>query len=249
MLRQIAQYAALTPSDYCIEIGPGEGALTQYLLTFGSTVLAVEIDSRLQPVLEKIRQEHSHFDFILNDVLALNLHDILPKDQSVKVIGNLPYEISTPLLFKLAEYAPHIHSMTFLLQKEVVDRITAPKDTKAYGRLSVMMQYFFTTKALREVGPGSFSPPPKVQSQVVQLFPRDKEPVDEDYFASVVKYLFAHRRKMLRSRFKGLLIEEDWISLGLNPESRPQNLSVDDCLRMTRLLQEKGIDLSAGGRV
>lgn len=241
ILLAIADYCNLQKGDFCLEIGPGQGALTRYLLETGANVHAVEIDKTLVPYLEKMQAKYAQFSFTLSDVLEVPLDTVIPTKQAVKVVGNLPYEISTPLLFKLIQDREKIQEMVFLLQKEVVDRIVATPNTKAYGRLAVMLQYYFETSALKTVPKEAFSPPPKVLSQVVRLKPLQRDWVDHERFEAFVKHLFLHQRKMLRQRFKAYLEEGDWENLGIDPTERPQNLELDRVLQLFNHLEKKEI--------
>lgn len=240
VLSDICGASQLSPKDVCIEIGPGQGALTKFLIQTGAQVHAVEIDQRLEPVLKNFSVKHSNFTFTMADVLKVPLSDLYSEDEKVTIVGNLPYEISTPLLFKLIDSRSSIRHMVFLLQKEVVDRMVAVPGTKAYGRLSVMTQYYFSAEALTLVPAESFSPPPNVLSQVIKLEPLQREWVDHQSLESFVKYLFAQRRKMLRQRFKSYLSDQDWKMLGLDPTLRPQDLDLDMILKMFMCLHEKG---------
>ena len=239
ILSSICECAGLSTGDKCIEIGPGQGALTRYLLNTNADVHAIEIDQRLVPVLEKLKKQHTHFSYTLSDVLEVELSEILGASP-VSVVGNLPYEISTPLLFKLVEYRSRVKQMVFLLQKEVVERITASVGTKAYGRLAVMMQYYFSVEGLLVVPPEAFSPPPKVMSQVVRLVPIERVWVDHEKLSIFVKMLFSQQRKMLRQRFKAFLSSEDWDLLGINSEMRPSQLPMNDILKLYDYLQKQG---------
>ena len=239
VLGHICDYAKLGKGQTCIEIGPGQGALTRFLLETGADIHAIEIDQRLIPTLEKFQKQHSHFSFTMSDVLNVDLSELLG-NQSVSIIGNLPYEISTPLLFKLIDVRSQIQQMVFLLQKEVVERITAEVGTKAYGRLAVMMQYYFSVEGLLVVPPEAFSPPPKVMSQVVRLVPLSRDWLDHDALSAFVKYFFAQQRKMLRQRFKSYLTNEEWDSLGIDSAIRPSQLPLEDILRLFTYLQSQG---------
>lgn len=247
VLLNISAAPGLKAGDHCIEIGPGQGALTHYLINTKATVVAVELDKRLQPGLEKLASQHENFSFIMSDVLDLDWDTVLTG--SSFVVGNLPYEISTPLLFSLIPWRSRITKMVFLLQKEVVERMVATVGSKDYGRLSVMMQYYFAVEGLFMVGPEAFSPPPKVDSQVVQLTPIKRDWVDHNDLEVFVKYVFAERRKMLRKRFKGLLTDLDWQKVGIDPSVRPQNLDIDAILVLMQYCKDNGIVLNAGDRI
>ena len=213
------------PDDLMVEIGPGPGALTRPLLDTLQHLHVVEFDrdmvARLQAELPADR-----FTIHQADALGFNFGAL---GTDLRVVGNLPYNISSPLLFHLAEFAAGIRDMTFMLQKEVVDRMAAAPGTPDYGRLSVMLQVRFAVAKLFTVPPGAFLPPPKVDSAIVRLvpLPADAVPYD-DYrlFAEVVARAFGQRRKTLRNTLKGLAGDADFASLGIDPVRRGETLSV-----------------------
>ncbi len=217
--------------DHIIEIGPGEGALTELVLDKIGTMDVVELDRDLIPLL-KIR-------FVTQDGLKIHQADALKFDfsslqqdkEKLRIIGNLPYNISTPLLFHLFEYSHCIQDMHFMLQKEVVDRIVAKPGDSAYGRLSVMLHYYCYAEYVFTVKPGAFRPAPKVDSAIVRLVPHDKPPVDInnfDEFSKLVNFSFTQRRKTLRNILKGKLDVEQIEALGIEPTIRPERLSLED---------------------
>jgi 16S rRNA (adenine1518-N6/adenine1519-N6)-dimethyltransferase len=229
VLRRIVEAIAPAPGDEVVEIGPGEGALTRPLLERLKRLTVVEIDRDLAAQLSR---EFPH------DRLSVTCADALDYDFSalpagVRVVGNLPYNVSTPLLFHLARVAGRIRDMHFLLQKEVVDRMVAKPSTADYGRLSVMLQVRFAMAKLFEVGPGAFRPAPKVESAVVRLVPLPARPeCDEALLERIVREAFSARRKTLRNALP--LREGDFPVLGLDPRLRPENLSPADYVRITR---------------
>ena len=217
--------------DHIIEIGPGEGALTELVLDKIGTMDVVELDRDLIPLL-KIR-------FVTQDGLKIHQADALKFDfsslqqdkEKLRIIGNLPYNISTPLLFHLFEYSHCIQDMHFMLQKEVVDRIVAKPGDSAYGRLSVMLHYYCYAEYVFTVKPGAFRPAPKVDSAIVRLVPHDKPPVNInnfDEFSKLVNFSFTQRRKTLRNILKGKLDVEQIEALGIEPTIRPERLSLED---------------------
>ena len=221
--------------DHIVEIGPGEGALTELVLDKIGAMDVVELDRDLIPLL-KIR-------FVLND--GLNIHQAdalkfnfcqLQKDEKkLRIIGNLPYNISTPLLFHLFDNSHCIQDMHFMLQKEVVDRIVANPGDSAYGRLSIMLQYFCHAEYVFTVKPGAFRPAPKVDSAIVRLVPHDKPPVEInnfDEFSKLVNFSFTQRRKTLRNILKGKLDVEQIEALDIEPTIRPERLSLEDFTKL-----------------
>ena len=217
--------------DHIVEIGPGEGALTELVLDKIGNMDVVELDRDLIPLL-KIR-------FVMQEGLRIHQADALSFDfcqlqntnEKIRIIGNLPYNISTPLLFHLFEHSHCIQDMHFMLQKEVVDRIVAKPGDSSYGRLSVMLQYFCHAEYIFTVKPGAFRPPPKVDSAIVRLVPHEKPPVEIqnfDEFSKLVNFSFTQRRKTLRNILKGKLDTAAIEALNLDPTIRPERLSLAD---------------------
>jgi len=204
--------------DFVVEIGPGEGALTRLLLAKTPNVQAIEIDRDLAGKLleEKIKVHQA-------DALEFD-YSIFPR--GVRIVGNLPYNISTPLLFHLARYADRVRDMHFMLQLEVVERMVAAPSTPEYGRLSVALQARFKMKKLFNVSKGAFRPPPKVESAVVRLEPlAEQRKLDDD----LLRRAFSARRKTLRNA----LPEIDFAALGIDSGLRPENLSPEDYVRLS----------------
>ena len=228
ILRRIVEAVAPAPGDAVVEIGPGEGALTRLLLERLPRLSAIEIDRDL---VEKLSQEFSsqRLSIVSADVLECDF-SFFPS--ALRIVGNLPYNISTPLLFHLARFAERVRDMHFMLQREVVERMAARPSTPDYGRLSVMLQARFAMKKLFNVAPGAFRPPPKVESAVVRLIPLpERIGCDEKVFEKIVREAFSARRKTLRNALP--LAAEDYEDLGLDPKLRPENLSPGDYLRIT----------------
>ena len=229
--------AAIRPrtDDVMVEIGPGPGALTRPLLDVLPHLHAIELDremvARLQAEFPPDRLSVHAQDALTFDFAALG--------DDLRVIGNLPYNISSPLLFHLARYATGIRDMTFMLQKEVVERMAAAPDTPDYGRLSVMLQARFRVDKLFTVPPGAFRPPPKVDSAIVRLVPLPDEAIayrDAHLFAEVVTRAFGQRRKTLRNTLKGLADEALLRELGIDPGRRGETLSVAEYARLANRL-------------
>ena len=225
--------------DHMVEIGPGEGALTELVLDKIGAMDVVELDRDLIPLL-KIR-------FVINDGLTIHQADALKfdfcqlqqDDKKIRIIGNLPYNISTPLLFHLFDNRHCIQDMHFMLQKEVVDRIVAKPGDAAYGRLGIMMQYFCRSEYVFTVKPGAFRPAPKVDSAIVRLIPHETPPVnidDFDEFSKIVNFSFTQRRKTLRNILKGKLEISQIEALGIEPTIRPERLSLEDFVKIANTL-------------
>lgn len=223
----------ITPKagDAIVEIGPGEGALTELVLDKVGRMDVVELDRDLIPLLKIKFVNYDGLTIHQADALKFDFCALQKDEQKLRIIGNLPYNISTPLLFHLFEHNDCIKDMHFMLQKEVVDRIVAQPGDSAYGRLGVMLQYYCKAEYLFTVKPGAFRPPPKVDSAIVRLVPHDKPPVeinDFDTFSKLVNHAFTQRRKTLRNILKGQLDAEQIEALGIDPAIRPERLSLQD---------------------
>ncbi len=226
-------------ADNMIEIGPGLGALTQQLLPQLSCLNVIELDKDLIPLLEEKCQHLGKLIIYQGDALKFNFKS-LPKANGLwRLVGNLPYNISTPLLFHCLEQASAIQDMHFMLQKEVVDRLNAQPGQPNYGRLSVMIQYYCEVEKLFNVKPGAFQPPPKVDSAVVRLIPYRELPYkanDSVLFAEIVRVSFGQRRKMLRNNLASLLHVKDFEQLSIDPKRRPEQLSISDYVKLANFL-------------
>lgn len=218
-----------------LEIGPGLGALTAPLLRAAKQLHAVEIDRDLIARLPGDMAPHGELTLHELDALKMQLAEVLPEADQVRVVGNLPYNISTPLLFHLCDQTERIRDMHFMLQKEVVERMAAAPGNKTYGRLSIMLQYHCKVVPLFVVPPGAFRPPPKVQSAIIRLVPHAQEPYpigNYDLFSSLVNQAFTQRRKTLRNAVGKLASAEQIEAAELDPSSRPENLSGEDFGRL-----------------
>ncbi len=215
--------------QHIVEIGPGLGVLTRELLTRTEQLHAVELDRDLVARLQQELGAAGKLTLHQADALNFDFCERVPPGEKLRVIGNLPYNISTPILFHLLDQLDCIGDMLFMLQKEVVDRMCAPPGGRDYGRLSVMLQVRCQVERLFDVPPGAFTPPPKVDSAVVRLVPHAQPPValrDARGFALVVKAAFAQRRKTLRNTLKGLVSADTMQALGIDPGRRAETLSL-----------------------
>lgn len=224
--------------DNLVEIGPGLGALTVPLMAHLNHFHVVELD---RDIIARLQRTYSADQLTIHagDALAF---DFASLGDGLRIIGNLPYNISTPLLFHLAEFAPAIIDMHFMLQKEVVERMTARPATHDYGRLSVMLQYRFDMESLFDVPPAAFDPPPKVDSAIVRMRPRPQAEMlasSMDTLAHVVSSAFAQRRKTLRNTLAGVLTPADFIHLDIDPQRRAETVSVADFVRIANHIQPK----------
>ena len=220
-----------------VEIGPGLGALTTPLLARTTHLDVVELDRDLVARLQADYADNTHISIHEADALKFDFTR-LAGDKPLQIVGNLPYNISSPLLFHLLTQHHVIADMVFMLQKEVVDRIVADAGNKTYGRLSVMLQYYCEVEALMTIQPESFTPTPKVESAMIRLRPRQNldEKVDVNMLRKVVTQSFAQRRKTLRNNLKGLLSAEQIKAVNIDPSTRPEQLNVADFVRLTLLL-------------
>ena len=239
IINKIVASLNITDLDTVVEIGPGRGALTEVILEKSPQLHLVEFDYDLVRFWQQRAETLPQLDVHGVDVLKFDFNTII-KGATVplKIIGNLPYNISSPVLFHLMKYADHIHSQIVMLQKEVVDRMASQPGSKQYGRLSVMLQQRYTIENLFTVPPGAFFPPPKVDSAIARLTPLAKidHPVDNhDDFSKLVKQAFGQRRKTIRNTLKGLLTSEQIESLDIEPSARAESLSVKDFTQLTNL--------------
>ncbi|MCP5141516.1 MAG: 16S rRNA (adenine(1518)-N(6)/adenine(1519)-N(6))-dimethyltransferase RsmA [Chromatiales bacterium] len=223
------------PEDRLVEIGPGLGALTCPLLERAGRLHVVELDRDVIPLLQRDCGGKGRLEITEADALRFDFGSLVENDKPLRLVGNLPYNISTPLIFHLLETSARVQDMHFMLQKEVVDRICAQPigqgGSKDYGRLSIMVQYYCQTEHLFDVGPGAFNPPPKVDSAIVRLIPHAKPPVQVDdmkTFRELVAKAFTQRRKTLRKILKGQLPADAIEALGLDSNLRPEQLSLAD---------------------
>lgn len=229
VVARIVRAIAPTPGQRLVEIGPGQGALTEPLLRALGRLDAVEIDRDLAAALEhRLGPEGLHVH--LGDATRFDVRSLEAGAHGLRIVGNLPYHVSTPLLFALLARAEAIDDMHFMLQREVVDRIVAGPGTRRYGRLSVMVQLDASAEKLFDIGPGAFRPAPKVTSSLVRLVVHRHPPVspkDRKTFADVVARLFATRRKTVRNGLRGLLEPDAIARAGVDPGARAETLPLE----------------------
>lgn len=221
--------------DYLVEIGPGLGAITLPLLQRCGELTAVELDRDLIPPLQAAAAGKGTLRIIAADALRTDFRELAPAGQKIRLIGNLPYNISTPLLFHLLTQADAVRDMHFTLQKEVVQRMAAKPGGKAYGRLTVMLAIRCRVEPLFHIGAGAFIPPPRVASSFVRLVPHSAPPFsisDLKRFTAIVNQAFGRRRKTLRNALLGLIDEAGIRATGLDPAARPETLSAADYARL-----------------
>lgn len=238
IVRQIVLAISPQPGQHLLEIGPGEGAITLSLLRLAKTMTAIELDRDLAPRLAVSAIGMGELTIINADVLGIDL-TALAGDRPLRIIGNLPYNISSPILFHCLDHLDAIEDMHFMLQKEVVDRMAADPGSKTYGRLSVMVQLACRVEPLIAVPPAAFRPPPKVDSTVVRLLPRPRgqRPVaDSAAIARVVRAAFGQRRKTLSNALGELLDAQQIAACGIDPRTRAEQLVPNEFVALARAL-------------
>jgi 16S rRNA (adenine1518-N6/adenine1519-N6)-dimethyltransferase len=229
--------------DRMVEIGPGKGALTSRLLDSGCHLDAIELDRDLLALLQTQMGDNENLVLHSGDALKFDYTSLAVNARKLRVVGNLPYNISTPLLFKLLAVAPIIKDMHFMLQLEVVQRLASAPGSKRWGRLGVMAQYYCRVDSWFEVPPGAFSPAPKVQSAVVRLIPHpavDRPRVDPGLLGKVVQTAFSQRRKTLRNTLRDLVDEASLEQLGIDPSARAETLELEQFIKITESLTQNG---------
>lgn len=230
------------PGDTIVEIGPGQGAITEPLAKQADRLHCVELDRDLAASLR--RRFGNRDNVAIHEADALQF-DFCALGDSLRIVGNLPYNISTPLLFHLVDSRDCIADMYFMLQKEVVDRMTASPGSKAYGRLGIMLGCHLSVEALFDVGPQCFDPPPAVMSAVVRLIPLGAaRPAidDEKLLGRLVATAFSQRRKTLRNALKTMVDEAELRSLGIDPGDRPESIPVSDYVALANYVSRRGAD-------
>lgn len=236
VLDDVVDGAEVNEEDFIIEIGPGFGTLTRALLRRAKRVCAIELDEKLLPILEDELKEFDNFELIHNDALKVDFNELIKDEKSVKLVANLPYYLTTPIIVNLLTGGYNFKSLTIMIQKEVAQRIDSEPNCKAYGAFSILVQYYCDTKILRLVPPSAFLPQPKVESMVIRL-DRLKEPKvkvkDEELFFSIVRKSFNMRRKILWNSVKDIGIpKEDLLKCferaEIDPKRRGETLSLQE---------------------
>ncbi|WP_153708752.1 16S rRNA (adenine(1518)-N(6)/adenine(1519)-N(6))-dimethyltransferase RsmA [Eikenella corrodens] len=238
IIADIVQAVRPQPADTVVEIGPGLGAITEPLAAKLDCLHVCEIDRDIIGYL-KTRPYAGKLVIHEGDVLQFDFASVPGRK---KIVGNLPYNISTPLLFHLSRYADEVEDMHFMLQKEVVERMVAEPGSNDFGRLSVMLQYFFEMEKLLDVPPEAFSPAPKVDSAVVRLIPakyRIGQAQDFEQFAALVKQAFHQRRKTIRNNLKGIADDGDLQTAGISPQERAEHIAPEKYVALANLLAQK----------
>ncbi|MEH6911994.1 MAG: 16S rRNA (adenine(1518)-N(6)/adenine(1519)-N(6))-dimethyltransferase RsmA [Oceanicoccus sp.] len=240
VIHRIARAVHASDKDHIIEIGPGQGALTTDILAGGCRLDAIELDRDLIPILQQKFDEQPRFHLHQGDALTFDFSSLVQDKEKLRVVGNLPYNISTPLIFRLLDQQQLIQDMHFMLQLEVVNRLAASPGNKNYGRLSIMAQYYCDIQSLFEVPPEAFSPRPKVQSAIVRLTPYDQPPhpaKNIKALQSLLRTCFNQRRKTLRNSLKNTLSGDQLEALDINPTARPETLSLEQFVKISNSIE------------
>ena len=228
VIQAIARAISANKDDHIIEIGPGQGALTESLVTSGCQLDAIELDRDLTTGLLAAFSIHPRFTLHTGDALKFNYEALRADDRPLRVVGNLPYNISTPILFHLLGFVDVIKDQHFMLQKEVIDRMVASPRSAAYGRLSVMLQWRYEMVNFLHVPPQSFDPPPRVDSAMVRMVPKAQPPVvDVGAFSEMVQIAFSQRRKLLRHTL-GAWLEAKGYTGPFDVRRRAEEVTVDE---------------------
>lgn len=236
IIQRIVASLAPQSNQHLIEIGPGQGALTLPVLRQIKALEVVELDRDLIPQLEERCDSAGRLHVYAADALEFDFASVKQDARLLRIFGNLPYNISTPLIFHLLTFSTIVEDMLFMLQKEVAERLAAEPDSDHYGRLSVMVQYHCEPQLLFDVPPQAFFPPPQVMSSIIRLVPYKKLPhVATDYavFEKIVKQAFGQRRKTLRNSLKGMVDNPLWEKVSIHSDKRPENLSVKDFVELS----------------
>lgn len=245
VINDIVSAVGARPGQAVVEIGPGLAALTAPLIGRLGHLHAVELD---RDIVAELSRRYTPQQLTLHnaDALAFDFGALAARiapEGKIRLVGNLPYNISTPLLFHLAEYSDRIDDAHFMLQNEVVLRMVAEPGTPDYGRLGVMLQYLFEMEKLLDVPPTAFFPPPKVDSAIVRMIPRPFAVKADDMkgFEAIVAAAFGQRRKTLRNNLKGRVSDADFAALGIDPTLRPENVAVADYVRLANHLGPRAL--------
>ncbi|MDO3385263.1 16S rRNA (adenine(1518)-N(6)/adenine(1519)-N(6))-dimethyltransferase RsmA [Gilvimarinus sp. SDUM040013] len=240
IINQIARSVHPRPDDIVVEIGPGQGALTEPLAASATTLHVIELDRDLVPWLKVRFEKHPGFSLHQADALKFDFAELADDNRPLRIVGNLPYNISTPLIFHLIGYADIVQDMHFMLQKEVVKRLAAEPGTKAYGRLTVMAQYYCNIDWLFDVPPGSFDPAPKVDSAIVRLTPYKTLPHparNVGVLEKLVTAAFGQRRKTLRNALKTFCDPLQLESMPVDLSKRAEALTIADFVALSDAIE------------
>ncbi len=239
IIHRIARAIKASADHHVVEIGPGQGALTADVLASGCLLDAIELDRDLIPILQQRFADKPRFRLQQGDALTFDFSSLQEDQEKLRIVGNLPYNISTPLIFHLLSQQQLIEDMYFMLQLEVVNRLAATPGTKNYGRLAVMSQYYCDVQCLFEVPPEAFNPKPKVQSAIVRLTPHGQLPYPANSvktLQTILRTAFNQRRKTLRNSLKELINSEQLEALAISPTARPETLTLQQFVAIANSL-------------
>ena len=242
VIKQIIDYINPKENDRVLEIGPGMGALTKPLLSKIKHINVIEIDSDMVAHLKNTIAD-DQITILENDILMLEKQDLSSYD---RIIGNLPYYISTEIMIKMIDLIDNKKDFHFMFQKEVAERISAVPGTKSYGRLTVLIQYFFTTEILLHIPSNAFTPAPKIQSSFMRLIPKKNQELkykNINNLKKIIKAAFQHKRKTIKNNFKDILNEKDFNFLKINPQDRAEMLSIDTFVNIENYMYDNNISL------
>lgn len=246
VLNDIVNGADVNGEDFIIEIGPGVGTLTAQLLNKAKKVTSIELDNDLIPILQQELGNHPNFSLIHKDALKVDFNEVIGDEKSVKLVANLPYYVTTPIIVNLLKNKYNFKSLTIMIQKEVAERMDAEPNCKEYGSLSLLVQYYCDTKIIRKVAPSSFMPRPKVESIVIRL-DRLEEPrvkvKDENLMFEIIRNSFNMRRKTLWNGVKNMGVDKEDLmkafeEAGVDPKRRGETLSLEEFARLSDCIYE-----------
>ena len=246
VLNDIVNGADVNGEDFIISIGPGVGTLTAQLLNKAKKVTSIELDNDLIPILQQELGNHPNFSLIHKDALKVDFNEVIGDEKSVKLVANLPYYVTTPIIVNLLKNKYNFKSLTIMIQKEVAERMDAEPNCKEYGSLSLLVQYYCDTKIIRKVAPSSFMPRPKVESIVIRL-DRLEEPrvkvKDENLMFEIIRNSFNMRRKTLWNGVKNMGVDKEDLmkafeEAGVDPKRRGETLSLEEFARLSDCIYE-----------